>query len=59
MKKFEYNISVAAASQKEADEIMQAIVRVIPRLTAHEWKKIAEVVNNPVQLAMIKTKLGI
>jgi len=59
MKKFEYNISVAASSQKEADEIMQSIVKVIPRLTAQEWKKIAEVVNNPAQLAFIKSKLGI
>jgi len=59
MRKFEYNISVAAATQKEADQIMRSIVKVIPRLTPQEWEKIAEVVCNPVQLAMIKSKLGI
>lgn len=59
MKKFEYKIFVPAPSEREADQIMEAIVKIIPRLSAEEWKKIAEVVSNPVQLAMIKSKLGI
>lgn len=59
MKRFDYNISVAANTQKEADTIMQAVVKAIPRLTPQEWQKIAEVVCNPVQLAMIKSKLGL
>lgn len=59
MKKFEFGITIPAASQQDAEEIMRAIVRVIPRLTPQEWKKIAEVVCNPVQLSMIKSKLGL
>lgn len=58
MKKFEYEISVPAETQAEADRKMKAIVKVAPKLSAEEWEKIAEVVSNPVQLALIKSKLG-
>lgn len=59
MRKFEYEISVPAETQGEADRKMKAIVKVVPKLTAEEWEKIAEVVSSPVQLALIKAKLGI
>lgn len=59
MKKFEYSISVPALTQGEADKIMQAVVKAIPRLSAAEWEKIAEVVCSPVQLAIVKSQLGL
>jgi hypothetical protein len=59
MKKFEYNISIPASTQRDADEIMKAVIKVVPRLTPEEWSKIAEVVCNPVQLSIIKSKLGL
>jgi hypothetical protein len=58
MRNFEYEISIPGEKQSEADRKMKAIVKIIPKLTADEWEKIAEVVSSPVQLAMIKTKLG-
>lgn len=59
MKKFEYEIAIPAATQEEADRIMKAIVKTVPKLTPAEWTKIAEVVSNPMQLSLIKAKLGL
>jgi len=59
MRKFEYEISIHAESQAEADKKVKAFIKMAPKLTADEWEKIAEVVSNSVQLAMIKSKLGV
>ena len=57
MKTFEYNISIPANAQAEADEKMKAIVIIVNKLNAQELKKVAEVVSSPVQLSVIKSKL--
>jgi len=59
MTKFEYEISIPANSKAEADKKMKAIAKIAPKLTAEEFEKIAEVLSNPIQLALIKTKLGL
>lgn len=57
MKKFEYEFVVMAKDQKEADERMKAIITIMNKLSTEELKKVASVVSNPVQLAMVKSKL--
>jgi hypothetical protein len=59
MNKFKYEIAIPGDKQSEAERKMKAIVKMIPKLSAEEWERIAEVVSNPVQLALIKVKLGI
>jgi len=58
MRKFEYEISISSNTQAEADVKMKALVQIAGKLTAEELKKIAEVVSSPMQLALIKSKLG-
>lgn len=58
MKKFKFSISIPAKDQAEAEIKMQAISTVAGALTTDELKKISEVVSNPIQLALIKAKLG-
>ena len=57
MKKFEFDITVQATNQAEADQKMKCLITILNKLNANELLKIAEVVSNPVQLALIKTKL--
>ncbi len=57
MKKFEYDITVQATSQQEADQKMKALITILNKLSKDELTKVAEVVSNPVQLAVIKSKL--
>lgn len=57
MKKFEYDITVQANTQQEADQKMKALVTILNKLSKDELIKIAEVVSNPIQLAVIKNKL--
>lgn len=57
MKKFEYDITVQANTQQEADQKMKALVTILSKLSKDELCKIAEVVSNPIQLAVIKNKL--
>ncbi len=57
MKKFEYEITVQAVNQTEADVKMKAIITILCKLSTDELTKIADVVSNPVQLSMIKSKL--
>jgi len=59
MKKFEYEIGIPAETQREADEKMKAVVLILSKLSAPELKKISEVVSSPMQLAVIKSKLGL
>ncbi|MDP1800830.1 MAG: hypothetical protein Q8L81_05730 [Bacteroidota bacterium] len=57
MKKFEYDVSIESNSQSEADRKMTAVMKILPKLTTEELEKIAKIVNDPFQLALIKTKL--
>jgi hypothetical protein len=57
MQKFEYDITVQAQNQSEADKKMKALVSILNKLNTEELIKVAEVVSNPVQLAIIKSKL--
>lgn len=57
MRKFEYDITVNAATQADADAKMKALITILNKLTTEELQKVAQVVSNPVQLAMIKAKL--
>lgn len=57
MQKFEYDITVQALNQREADQKMKALVNILNKLNTEELIKVAEVVSNPVQLAIIKSKL--
>lgn len=57
MKKFNYEVTVQAESQQEADKKMKAVITILGKLSAEELTKVAQVVSNPVQLAIIKSKL--
>lgn len=59
MKKFEYEISIAGEKQEDADKKVKAFIKIAPRLSPEEWEKMAEVISNPAQLALIKLKLGV
>lgn len=57
MKKFEYEISISAESQAEADNKMKALITILNKLSTEELFKVAQVINNPAQLAIIKAKI--
>ena len=57
MNTFEYDITIQAQNQNEADQKMKSLMTILNKLTAEELKKVAEVVSNPVQLAIIKSKI--
>mgnify|MGYP001609101675 CR=1 FL=1 len=57
MKKFEYDISTPAISQAEADSKMKALISILNKLSTEELLKVAQVINNPAQLALIKAKI--
>ena len=57
MKTYEYDLSIQASSQQEADQKMKALVIILNKLSTEELKKVGEVVSNPVQLSLIKSKL--
>lgn len=57
MKKFEYEVIVQAENQQEADQKMKAVISILPKLTTEELIKVAQVVNDPIKLALIKTNL--
>jgi hypothetical protein len=59
MNKFKYQITIPAQTQREADDKMKALVQIVNKLSAIELIKITEVINNPIQLSIIKTKLGL
>ncbi len=58
MNAFKYNISVPANSAQEAAIKMKAISVILSRLNTEELSKIVQVLNNPAQLALIKSHLG-
>lgn len=57
MKKYEYNASVMAASQTEADLRMRVAMSFISKLTITEIQKVEKILSDPVQLALIKARL--
>lgn len=57
MKKFEYEVAVLANSQEEADRKMKAVMSILPKLSTEELIKVAQIVNDPVRLALIKSQL--
>lgn len=57
MNTFEYDITIQAGNQNEADQKMKSLITILNKLNAEELKKVADVVSNPVQLAIIKSKI--
>ena len=57
MKKFQYEVTVQANDQQEADKKMKALITILNKLSTAELIRVSEVVSNPVQLALIKSKL--
>lgn len=60
MKKYSYELEIAASNEQEADTKMQALTVLASRLSAKELEKLAHVVKNePMKLAMAKKALGV
>lgn len=57
MGKFSYDITISAVSQAEADNKMKALISILNKLSTEELLKVAQVINNPAQLAIIKAKI--
>lgn len=60
MKKYQYDFSVEAASQTEADAKMTALATLAGRLKSNELAKLAHVIaNDPIKTALAKKYLGV
>lgn len=60
MKKFNYDISIEAASEAEADAKMKALSVLAKKLNTKELLKLADIVqNDPVKTALAKKALGV
>ncbi len=60
MKKFNYDISIEAASEAEADAKMNALCVLAKKLNTKELLKLADIVqNDPVKTAIAKKALGV
>jgi hypothetical protein len=60
MKKFNYDISIEAASETEADAKMNALSVLAKKLNTKELLKLADIVqNDPVKTAIAKKALGV
>lgn len=60
MKPFQYNLTIEAATEAEADTKMKAITILLKKLKANELAKLADVVeNNPMKTALAKKALGL
>jgi len=60
MKKYHYEIEIAASNEKEADTKMQALTTLAAKLSARELEKLAHIVKyDPVKTAMAKKALGV
>lgn len=60
MKKYNYNITIEAANENEADTKMAALTTLASKLKANEVSKLANVVkNDPVKTALAKKYLGL
>lgn len=60
MKKYNYDMTVEAASEAEADSKMTAVGTLIKKLSTKELVKLADIVkNDPVKTALAKKALGV
>jgi len=60
MAKFNYDISIEAPTEQEADTKMSALTVLASRLNAKELEKLAHIVkNDPVKLSLAKKALGV
>ncbi|MGQ0829344.1 MAG: hypothetical protein ACT4ON_13230 [Bacteroidota bacterium] len=60
MAKFNYDFSIQAVTESEADSKMKSLTILAQRLSAKELEKLAYIVkNDPVKLAMAKSALGV
>ncbi len=60
MKKYNYDISIEAASEAEADAKMKALSVLAKKLNTKELLKLADIVqNDPVKTALAKKALGV
>lgn len=60
MKKYNYDITITASSEAEADTKMAALMTLAAKLTASELDKLAHVVkNDPIKTAIAKKALGV
>lgn len=60
MKKYQYDISIEAASETEADGKMTALTTLAGKLSAKELSRLAHIVKHePVKTAMAKKYLGV
>jgi len=59
MKKFTYEITIEASTEKEADSKMFSLTTLAKRLTEQELEKLSDIVrNDPVKTALAKKALG-
>jgi hypothetical protein len=56
-KKFKYEVEIEGNDGKEADRIMNALMRIYKALSSNELFKVEETVSNPLKLSLIKAKL--
>ncbi|MCC7303470.1 MAG: hypothetical protein IT233_12595 [Bacteroidia bacterium] len=60
MKKYEYDITILAPSEKEADLKAAALKVMGEKLSANELSKLADVItNDPIKLQIAKKALGV
>lgn len=60
MQKFNYDISIEANNEAEADTKMQTIMVLVKKLKSNELAKLAHIVqNDPIKTAMAKKALGV
>lgn len=60
MKKYTYEITIAAQSETEADSKMKALTTLAKKLNAKELSKLAWIVeNDPVKTSIAKRALGV
>lgn len=60
MKKYSYELEIAASNEQEADTKMKAVTVLASKLSAKELEKLAHVVkNDPVKTALAKKALGV
>lgn len=60
MKKYTYELEIAAKTEQEADTKMEALLVLAAKLSDKELEKLAHIVkNDPVKLALAKKALGV
>jgi hypothetical protein len=60
MNQFEYEITIQAETENEADTKMEALTILAARLSANELAKMADVIkNDPFKTALAKKYLGV